>query len=406
MLKKIFHPVLVVSLLAMGLAAAACSDSNDEGPKSVELTGGTSTEQTVYADETQKPENITFKAAAPWTATVTDTTPVQTKAETGNTEWLKLDHYSGEAGDVSLTMTLSLNLTGHDRKAEIRIVCGGTTIVITVEQKATTEKGEVPQDLKNRIDWIERKYGPYNERPYNESSRLEFSYDKLGRLIHVSETWREDSNITDIITGEFTYGDKTVVCEVIHKDSINCEEISLQSTNSAVLDENGRVVSNKITSKDEGKTEESSSHFTYDTKNGQLIKTETICKDYDGSSEKDLFEISWTNGNPTQVIWTFNNYTTIDRVTYGTIKNKTNLDLNWFIALDTEGWYFSIGENQFLAAMGYMGKRSQNMAESVKSGSVGYSPTYRYQFDDEGRINKIIGNDPIESIECTIHYAE
>ncbi len=395
MLKKFFHPVLVVSLLAMGLVAAACSDSNDDGPKSVELTGETSTEQTVYADETQKPENITFKAAAPWTATVTDTTPVQTKAETGNTEWLKLDHYSGEAGDVSLTMTLSLNLTGHDRKAEIRIVCGDTTIVITVEQKATKADGTQPEqsDLKNQIKRIEGYR--YNETgglgPIDEY--FEFKYDEIGRVIGIkrflSDPIYDDTKFNITVT----YGDKTIVYEIVGKE----EACNWTCTDTAVLDENGRVVSDKITGvakHDDGETHpyEISFCFTYDA-NGYLVKT----KQTDRDPNEYLDEITWTDGNPTQRVGyrrnDNENKPAIDRATYGTIENKANLDLNWLIALGTEGWRFTVGDNLFPAATGYMGKRSKYMAETVTRTDEYdhyYSYINQYQFDEEGRIAKII----------------
>ncbi len=139
-MKKFFHAALVLPLV---LFAVSCSES-DDGPKSVELTGGTESQQTVYADDEQAPAPIRFTAKAAWTATVAEVT---TKAE-GDSEvdWLDLSAYSGGAGNVSLTMTLSPNYTGADRKAEIRIECAGTSISITVEQKGTTEQGEVPKD--------------------------------------------------------------------------------------------------------------------------------------------------------------------------------------------------------------------------------------------------------------------
>ncbi|MCM1300507.1 MAG: hypothetical protein NC250_03725 [Alistipes senegalensis] len=140
-MKIFFHAVLV---LPLALFAAACSDN--DGDEAVKLESGTDTKQQVFADDTA-PAPIRFTAAAAWTATVTDTTPVRT--ETGKTEWLELDRYSGDAGEVTLTMTLSPNYTGADRKAEIRIACGGTTIVITVEQKGTKADGTQPQDPEN-----------------------------------------------------------------------------------------------------------------------------------------------------------------------------------------------------------------------------------------------------------------
>lgn len=48
------------------------------------------------------------------------------------------------AGDYTITITLGVNTTGKNRRATVMIECGGTKITITVEQKGTTEEGEVP----------------------------------------------------------------------------------------------------------------------------------------------------------------------------------------------------------------------------------------------------------------------
>ncbi len=140
---KVFSAALVLPLV---LFAASCSESNDDGGNDdpVKLAPETKPVQQVYADEQQGPAPIKFTATGPWTATVA---AVPTKAEGGSeVDWLKLSAYKGGAGEVSLTMELQPNLTGQDRKAEIRIACGGTVITITVEQKGTTESGEKPED--------------------------------------------------------------------------------------------------------------------------------------------------------------------------------------------------------------------------------------------------------------------
>ncbi len=416
-MKKFFHAALVLPLV---LFAVSCSES-DEGPKSVELTGGTESQQTVYADDKQAPAPIRFTAKAAWTATVAE---VQTKAEGGSSvDWLKLDAYSGGAGDVSLTMTLEENTTGHDRKAEIRIECAGTTLTITVEQKGTKrgdsdvedpnnpENPDQPTtDLKNRIVRIDQNWSGTTDAYY------EFKYDEAGRVVGGKRFQYGDGNYGNTEENmTVTYGDKTITYKSEGKEG---NYYNWTEADSDVLDENGRVVSEKFTAVEqyEGKTDpyESSSRFTYDA-NGYLIKTETIYPNED----KDLYQITWTNGNPTQVIWTSaenptntnpTTTTTTDRATYGTIENKANLDLNWLIALNgMEGWQFSVGESLFPAATGYMGKRSKYMAETV-TGTGEYdkgSYTNEYQFDNEGRIVKIISKDNNGDTDIyTIRYAE
>ena len=131
--------------LSLLLAAfvAGCSD-DDDAPRDLVLSDNTQTTQTVYADQTSGTGGgISFTALSDWTATVTDVT--DTKATTdGTVDWLTLSAYSGGPGDYTLTLTLTENLTGQDRKAQIEIVCGASRITITVEQKGTTEGGDTP----------------------------------------------------------------------------------------------------------------------------------------------------------------------------------------------------------------------------------------------------------------------
>ncbi len=382
-------------------------DPNEPKPNPIELSGETPTQQTVWADETQTPKNIAFKALAPWTATVAE---VQTKAEAeaGRVDWLALSAYEGGAGEVSLTITLKPNLTGQDRKAEIRIECAGTTIVITVEQKATTESGEKPaqSDLKNRIVRIDANMENY-DRYGKANENSEFTYDEAGRVVGIKRFLQYDDQYGDrghvdeeeIMT--ITYSDKTVAYESICKSN---GSVVYQDNSSIELDENGRGVSGtyKTIREDDG-TWGYTNRFTYDA-NGQLVKTEEISD----SSYKDLYTTTWTNGNPTQGLWSSSDnpsYTYTDQAAYETIENKTNLDLNWLIALS--GANFAGGSyNDIFAAMGYMGKRPKNMAKNVTNGYIKY--TYEYQLDGQGRITKIveiISKGPTSN-EYIIHYAE
>ena len=74
-------------LLALGVAG--CS-GDDGAPKTVVLTGGTQTSQTVYADETQGTGGgISFTATADWVATVTEVA-VSKAAGGSSVDWLTL----------------------------------------------------------------------------------------------------------------------------------------------------------------------------------------------------------------------------------------------------------------------------------------------------------------------------
>lgn len=129
---------LIFALLAV-VAMVAC-EKEGGSQKSIELTGGTSTNQTIYADETSKAEGIKFKATEAWTANVT---AVIGKAGGSEVDWLKLNMYEGGAGDYNLIMSVLVNSSGSDRKAQIKIVSGQTSITIIVEQKAVLASGEL-----------------------------------------------------------------------------------------------------------------------------------------------------------------------------------------------------------------------------------------------------------------------
>ncbi len=224
-MKKFFHAALVLPLV---LFAVSCSES-DDGPKSVELTGGTSTQQQVYADQTETPAPIRFTAKAAWTATVAE---VQTKAAGGSSvDWLKLDAYSGGAGDVSLTMTLEENTTGHDRKAEIRIECAGTTIKITVEQKGTKQDGTTPEPTPENPDkptptgyalvesvdarfWVGCEEEA-NSGDYSSSFHYVFHYDDQNRIAEYElSDYNYDGNGSELDYKHTTRFDYTIQGEI------------------------------------------------------------------------------------------------------------------------------------------------------------------------------------------------
>lgn len=201
-LKKLF------TLLCLCCLTAACSD--DEESKSIVLTNGTQTSQTVYADETTgNSGGIHFTAAADWTATVT---AVISKAEGGSTvDWLSLSAYSGGPGEYTLTLTLTENTTGQDRKAQIEIRCGADVIIITVEQKGTTEEGDTPEEpvapAGKRLSRVEYTHVSSENPDSYDKHIMTFEYDNEGRLAvfhQISYTGDEQGYYADDVC-TFTY---------------------------------------------------------------------------------------------------------------------------------------------------------------------------------------------------------
>ena len=79
---------LIFALLAV-IAIVGCGKDGGEGNQnSIILTGGTKTNQTVYADQTSNTGgSIKFKASSSWRATVTASAVRSTEH---NTDWLNL----------------------------------------------------------------------------------------------------------------------------------------------------------------------------------------------------------------------------------------------------------------------------------------------------------------------------
>lgn len=88
---------------------------------------------TTYADDTEVKGGFSFTATEAWTTAIDYGESVRS----GSNDWVTLDPASGNAGEVTITITLDENLTGEDRNATIRIICGETTLTITIEQRSS-----------------------------------------------------------------------------------------------------------------------------------------------------------------------------------------------------------------------------------------------------------------------------
>lgn len=381
------------ALLAIA-ALAACGDDGD-GDKSLKLTGGTPKEQTVYADQTQKTGGINFTATADWTASVG---AVTTKAARSGIDWLRLSAYSGGAGEYSLTMTLETNLTGRDRKAEIRIECGETVITILVEQKGTKEDGTLPDGASSGRLISRIRQDNYflngSKVDFDGTQTCDFTYDADGRVTQIVQTEVDETSgipgvsfITTVTTVAITYGDKSVAYEISSTE--NGVASPYKPSGSIVLDQKGRAVSGVCKDYDfkDLVYEFKSSYSLYYDAEGRLVRA--LIYEEEETAGTDEERLTWENGNPVQVWWgsTQGGADIIDKARYGSVPNNANLDLNWMLALDTEGFAFAGGDPaQIFAALGYVGVRSVMMAQTVsESEYIGHNVyKYVYNTDSEG----------------------
>ncbi|MCF2738045.1 BACON domain-containing protein [Bacteroides caecigallinarum] len=170
-------------LLLLAVALTSCDEvlgTQDQ----IELADGTSTSLIFNADESGD-ATIKFVAEAAWTASVSEITA----SKSGESiSWLKLSSYGGEAGEYTITVSLTKNFTGASRKAEIKIVCGESEVVITIEQKGETSTGVVAKIIK-KIVYKETDNSSLDkgETPYESDFTLDFSYANDGSVARIIE---------------------------------------------------------------------------------------------------------------------------------------------------------------------------------------------------------------------------
>lgn len=175
-------------LLLVAVAFTACDEAITK--KLIQLADGTSTSLVFNADESGD-ATIKFTADAAWTASVNE---VAVSKSGESISWLKLSSYGGEAGENTITVSLLKNYTGASRKAEIKIVCGDSEIVITVEQKGESSTGTVAKKIKKIVyketDNASRDKG---DTPYENEFTLDFSYYNDGSVARIINE-RTDAN--------------------------------------------------------------------------------------------------------------------------------------------------------------------------------------------------------------------
>ena len=363
---KKFHAIL----LLMGAAALmACSDDNggDEG-KDIQLAPGTPKDYTIFADETSgtPSEGISFTTAGPWRATV-----AETRADVSEgSSWVTVSPDHGDAaGDYTITITLGVNTTGKNRRATVMIECGGTKITITVEQKGTTEEGEVPGEgdepvVPAGVQLVSEVYCYFNDSPGVEDRRIELTYDERNRLVRWKETTNEvvSPGTVETVTQtyEYEYGDGVV--RIANPEEDTHFTVWLNAAGYAERVERSRPEgSANITT------------YKYDSEN-RLIRTE---------QEDEWEDYVWENGNLVESRYGESNVT---RFTYTDLENRERPD---FIGAWNElpSWY------EELAWAGLLGVRNRNLMQGTRGdGEWSYKDDFcmEYEVDAEGYVTEAV----------------
>ena len=390
----------VLALLLAAFVLAAC-EKEKSSDKDIRVTAG-ATNQTVYADETASAENpqVKFSTTGPWHTEVEDATESKAAAAA---DWVTLSRTSGDAaGDYTLEITLSVNYTGADRKALIRIVCGETVVTITIVQKGVTEAGEQPVPDPNvpGTGKAAKEIITYGSVPAGTiDTHSWFECDDQGRIVQTS--YMEDGDSEPFVEQKLVYEANRLILtaydEMVEVKPDGSSESHVVELVSHYEMEDGRLVKGL-----ESDGEPNRDTWTYD-EGGYLVEykshgswEEGIC-DPEGNCTtvtKDYFTTyayTWENGCPVTVTQKSDNEKDpLDLTARCEFGNRAfgiaNFDL--FTALiETGDW-----------GMGYnlAGKRPARLPEKIvmtdnSDGEV-QEATFRYEFDGDGAVTKVYRN--------------
>ena len=341
----------------MGVVAlTACSDDNGDGTgKDIQLAPDTPKNYTIYADETSgtPSEGISFTTTGPWRATV---------AETRTDSWVTvLPDHGDAAGDYTISISLGVNTSGQDRKATVTIECGGTKITITVEQKGTTEEGEIPDDSDEPVKpeptggkLVSRVHYYFQNSPDVEDSLFELTYDEQNRLVEWKETLHElvTEGQIETVYSTTTYTYENNIVRIVNKEENDRFTVYLNKAGYAERAERTR-----------GDGMKAVTYYKYNGEN-QLIRTE---------QEDEWEDYVWEDGNLVKSIYGSPDDADTNTTVF-TYKSVPNLETPDVISAYNElpSWY------EELAWAGLLGVRNRNLILTVRGDSEW---SYKDDFD-------------------------
>ena len=362
-------------LLCVALTFSACSEGEDN-PSQLKLADGVPTEIVLGDGETNSVKEIKFVASAPWTASVKETSAARSGSEV---DWLTLDKYSGEAGEFTLTLTIKDNETSETRKAEIVIVCGDTTITITVEQKPSAGGNEGGSETADSRLVKTIKIVMLNKP--DEVAVGKFTYDDNGRVVKMV-AGPEQGAANQTFTIEYN-GNILVINEtgVDSGDTYNSKyEVELNEAGDAV----------KMYKYDENGTKNLSYDFEYDN-DGRLIQIQS----YISNELSDVEKITYENGllksyeyddlNEGEDSGSFKYIVDLETAYSHKYQNKGNIDpVSFILQFFGESYYV-------LYHINVLGKTSDLLPEDAMfvRESSNEKDKFSYEFDDNGRVVKM-----------------
>lgn len=170
---------LLFLLLTLGMTAACNSNEEHSGDfGDIRVSDTRLLEQILSANQTEG-ETLLITTSGAWSSSITY---VAQGSQKSSEEWLELVPDRGDAaGEYSLRILAQANESGSPRHATIRILCGASSVEISVTQTELLQEDSPVMHLTTLHSIVE-----YNG---NEKSgrHMDFTFDEQGRLSAVIE---------------------------------------------------------------------------------------------------------------------------------------------------------------------------------------------------------------------------
>lgn len=342
-------------LLLMAVALTACDETLTS--KLIQLADGTSTSLVFNADENGE-ATIKFTADAAWTASVSE---IAVSKSGESISWLKLSSYAGQAGENFITVSLLKNYTGVSRKAEIKIVCGDSEIIITVEQKGETSAGTVVKKIKEIVyKETDNSSVDTGSTPYEEEYSLKFSYFEDGSVARIIKEGNRKYD-SDRYTSTYNF-DYSIVGEiqVTREDVYEWSSEPSKTYYTVTLDDRGNAVKlQKMNEYGTGMLNIADFGYTNDVRLAKVVTYE-----YGEEYQQDIF--SYENGVMSKHIC-FDEYGEAEEYPFGEsyfakkYSNNNMVDMMGYLLYDNTGDY----EFNFLFHIGRLAKTGNYFLESI-----------------------------------------
>ena len=229
------HFTLILTTAAVAaLMAAGCHEKPEGGDGSVSLHS----DAEIALPSAKMDTVISFTATADWTAAVEDG------------EWLSVSPASGEAGEISATLSAAANSEADARTATVRITCGTDEATVTVTQEGAAEdEPEEPEEPEQPSGKMPRSISMVlDEDGYIYHTDYTFEYDEKGTVTSI--LFKTDYDGYDIPEYDYTfeYGENSVA---VNLKAIG-GEFTVYGNIECTMDDSGRILKQSMTQNVEG----------------------------------------------------------------------------------------------------------------------------------------------------------